>query len=233
MSSKSYHQEGRERTRHIGFTRRLLNFTFSLPIVILLTIMFSIVVEWIGMNTIWKDQGVTHSHNMLIAEANYLNKHFAEAILGNNSLSIAKSAVNYMNTRLFIPLGIDDYRKKKNLRGIKLVVWEHVLAAYYIFNVVLIRLCVLVFSIPAYVLFAIVGLVTGLVERDLRRFGAGRESSDRFELSRKLIFPSVAVCFVLYLSCPFSLSPSLIVVPFAMLFGVAIHLTTSNYKKYL
>jgi len=75
-------------------------------------------------------------------------------------------------------------------------------------------------------------LVTGLVERDLRRYGAGRESSDKYELSRKLIVPSIAVCFLLYLSWPNSINPATIVVPFAAFFGYSLHLTASNYKKH-
>lgn len=233
MASKSYQQSGHERTKHIGFTAKILNWLVGLPVVLTLTILFSVAVEWVGMNTLWKEQGVKHAHNMLVAEANYLNKHFTESILGSSPLEAAKVTVGYVNRKVFVPLGIDSYKRNTNLSGFERVVWEHVLAAYYILNVILIRLCVLLFSVPVYLLFAVVGFVTGLVERDLRRFGAGRESSDRYEISRKFIYPSISLCFVIYLSWPNSLSPSLVIVPFATFFGWAIHLTVSNYKKYL
>lgn len=40
-----------------------------------------------------------------------------------------------------------------------------------------VRLVILVMTIPLFLMAAFTGLVDGLVRRDLRKFGAGRESS--------------------------------------------------------
>ncbi|RMM87080.1 TIGR03747 family integrating conjugative element membrane protein, partial [Pseudomonas savastanoi] len=54
---------------------------------------------------------------------------------------------------------------------------DYGLAALYTTLVFCVRLVILTLAIPLFVMTAFVGFVDGLVRRDLRRFGAGRESS--------------------------------------------------------
>jgi len=82
-------------------------------------------------------------------------------------------------------------------------------------------------------LFAGVALIDGLVRRDLRRWGGGRESSFVYHYAKKAAFPMVIVAWVLYLALPFSLHPSWIILPFAIGFGLTVAVTASTFKKYL
>ncbi|WP_045391787.1 TIGR03747 family integrating conjugative element membrane protein [Vibrio rotiferianus] len=232
MAQKSHQEQGRDRAQNAKLSTRIVNWVLGIPVAILITLIFSIVVEWVGMNLIWQDEGVNHSKAMFISEARYLNKHFQDSLIGSSPVRFIGFTIKVIDDEVFKPIGMGWY-KNRTYRGWRKVVWQHVVSAYYISKVVVLRVLVLLFSIPAYLLFGVVGIVTGLVERDLRRFGAGRESSDRYELARKLVFPSVSLCFILYLSWPNSINPALIVVPFAAAFGWALHLTFSNYKKYL
>jgi len=177
------------------------------------------------------NMGSEHSRLMLRQEALYLNEHFKKSIMGSEPIKLAGETITWVDQNIFVPIGINAYKVKAEHE--KSWAWEYLMAAYNIVKVVVLRLCVLFLSLPAYLLFLVVGVTTGLVRRDLRKFGAGRESTDRFELSTRLITPSVVLCFVVYLSWPNSINPALIVVPFAALFGYALHLTTANYKKYL
>ncbi|WP_122831116.1 TIGR03747 family integrating conjugative element membrane protein, partial [Pseudomonas viridiflava] len=54
---------------------------------------------------------------------------------------------------------------------------DYGLAALYTTLVFCVRLVILTLAIPLFMMTALVGFVDGLVRRDLRRFGAGRESS--------------------------------------------------------
>src|SRR3546814_7807759 len=55
---------------------------------------------------------------------------------------------------------------------------SNLIAAAYTTLVFLVRLLVLCLTLPLFLMAAFVGLVDGLVRRDIRRFGAGRERSE-------------------------------------------------------
>ncbi|WP_157823681.1 MULTISPECIES: DUF4400 domain-containing protein [Pseudoalteromonas] len=243
MAKSEQHNQQDKAQRQGAFTK-IVVFIISLPLTVLVTMIISILVEWsllyycddgpdsnICQFTDFKpEMGADHSKIMLNQEAKYINTHFKESIVGSTPIKLAGSSIRWFESNIFKPLGIDGLKSQSpSARG---DAWDYLISAYTIVKVVLLRLCVLLLSLPAYLLFAVVGIVTGLVERDLRKFGAGRESTDKYELSMKLIAPSIILCFVLYLSWPTSINPALIVVPFSALFGYSLHLTASNYKKY-
>ncbi|MFW4526429.1 TIGR03747 family integrating conjugative element membrane protein, partial [Pseudomonas aeruginosa] len=86
---------------------------------------------------------------------------------------------------------------------------------------------------PLFLMAAFTGLVDGLVRRDLRKFGAGRESSYLYHKARGSIIPLAVVPWTLYLAIPISINPLLILLPCATLLGVAVCITASTFKKYL
>jgi integrating conjugative element membrane protein (TIGR03747 family) len=65
------------------------------------------------------------------------------------------------------------------------------IAAAYTGLVFLIRLLVLFLTLPLFITAAFVGLVDGLVRRDIRRFGAGRESGYIYHRARACLMPLV------------------------------------------
>lgn len=85
----------------------------------------------------------------------------------------------------------------------------------------------------AYLLFSLVALIDGLVQRDLRRWGGGRESAFVYHHSKRLMFPSLLLAWVVYLGLPFSVHPNVVILPFAGLFALAVSVTASSFKKYL
>ncbi len=96
-----------------------------------------------------------------------------------------------------------------------------------------VRLAVLTLATPVFGLFTLVALVDGLVRRDLRRWGGGRESSFVYHYAKKAATPLIIMAWVLYLALPFSLHPSWIILPFALAFALAVTITASTFKKYL
>jgi integrating conjugative element membrane protein (TIGR03747 family) len=92
---------------------------------------------------------------------------------------------------------------------------------------------VLVLSIPLFVLAFIVGGTDGLVRRDLRRFGAGRESSVIYHRAKQMVVPLIIAPWVVYLAWPVSVHPSLILIPCAVALGLAVLVTAATFKKYL
>jgi len=87
--------------------------------------------------------------------------------------------------------------------------------------------------VPIFLLFSLVALVDGLVQRDLRRWGLGRESSFVYHYAKKAALPLVVLTWVTYLALPFSLHPTVVILPFATLFALTVAVTASTFKKYL
>lgn len=96
-----------------------------------------------------------------------------------------------------------------------------------------VRLAVLIMALPAFVLLGLMGLTDGLVQRDIRRWSGGRESSFVYHWAKKLLYPALILPWILYLAIPSSLHPNLVVLPFAILFALSVRVMASMFKKYL
>jgi integrating conjugative element membrane protein (TIGR03747 family) len=96
-----------------------------------------------------------------------------------------------------------------------------------------VRLAILVLATPVFLMFSLVAMVDGLVQRDLRRWGGGRESSYVYHWAKRSALPLLVLTWVIYLALPFSLHPSFVVLPCASLFALSVVVTASSFKKYL
>jgi integrating conjugative element membrane protein (TIGR03747 family) len=107
------------------------------------------------------------------------------------------------------------------------------IAAAYTALVFLVRLLVLLLSLPLFLLAALVGLVDGLARRDVRRFGAGRESGFVYHRARASLMPLAVLPWVIYLALPVSVAPLLILLPGAAMLGLAVCISAATFKKYI
>ena len=96
-----------------------------------------------------------------------------------------------------------------------------------------VRIAVLALAIPLFSVFGVLGMAEGLMRRDLRRWGGGRESSFLYHHSKRLLGPSMCAASGLYLASPFSIHPSRAVLPLAMLLAIGVAVTIATFKKYL
>ncbi|MBL1476722.1 DUF4400 domain-containing protein, partial [Klebsiella pneumoniae] len=79
----------------------------------------------------------------------------------------------------------------------------------------------------------VIGLIDGLVRRDLRRFGAGHESGFVYHHARRMIGSSLAATGLARLAVPVFLESRYIVIPGVMLSGLAGSVATGAFKKHL
>ena len=91
----------------------------------------------------------------------------------------------------------------------------------------------LILTLPLFFMAAFVGFVDGLVRRDVRKFGAGRESGFVYHRAKASLLPLAVLPWVAYLALPISMHPLLILLPSAALLGLAVNLTAGSFKKYL
>lgn len=209
-------------------------------------LLFSIVIEWAGMLLWWKDEGSLHSRAMLQQELSYLNEDFRRSAVSSDPARFARRFADGFYHYLFEwthlvdfirwlkqPPRPDESRILAVFRSAYAQSAEYVLAAMTVTQVFAVRLAVLTLATPVFVLFGLVALVDGLVQRDLRRWSGGRESSFVYHHAKKVIFPAVILAWVVYLGMPTSMHPNYVILPFAALFALAMAIAAGSFKKYL
>jgi len=227
------------------FTRGLA--TVSQAILwLLFSLLFSIIVEWVGMVFWWQDAGLEHSRTMLAKEIGYLDSDFRRSVVTSDPARFAKQVADGTYHYLFEVTRVvafihwvspsprpGEQGARPTLHKAYRPVAEFVIAAMQVTQVFSVRLAILTLATPVFLLFSLVALVDGLVRRDLRRWGGGRESSFVYHYAKKAVLPLVVITWVTYLALPFSLHPTFIVLPFATLLALAVTVTASTFKKYL
>ena len=203
-------------------------------------------IKWLGMAFWWPDQGAAHSHKMLTAELGFLGADFSQSLVTDNPERLAITIASQAHHGLFEVTRIDEViqwardplapQKSKiasRLHALLHPLSEYALAAMQITQVFAVRLGILVLALPLFAMFALIAIVDGLVQRDLRRWGGGRESSFVYHWAKRAALPLLVLTWVVYLALPVSLHPSLVILPFATLFALCIAVTASRFKKYL
>ena len=208
--------------------------------------MFSIIIEWSGMVLWWSEEGLDHSRTMLIKETSYLDTDFKRSVVTSDPARLAKRFPDNTYHYLFEVTRFVDFIRwvspspTTNEQGVRPTlhkayqpIAEFVIAMMQVTQVFAVRLAILTLAMPIFLLFSLVALVDGLVQRDLRRWGGGRESSFVYHYAKKAALPLVVLTWVIYLALPFSLHPTFVVLPFAALFALTVAVTASTFKKYL
>ncbi len=227
------------------FSRGLTTFAQAIKW-LLFSLLFSIVIEWIGIKLWWPEQGLEHSRTMLSREISYLNTDFRRSFMTSDPAHFAKQvadgAYHYLFevTRIVVfihwvspPARIEESGLRTTLHRIYRPIAEFVIAAMQITQVFSVRLAILMLAAPVFLLFSLVALVDGLVRRDLRRWGGGRESSFVYHYAKKAAIPLMVFAWVVYLSLPFSLHPTFVILPFAIMLALTVAVIASKFKKYL
>lgn len=217
---------------------------------IVMSWLFSLLLEYLGMTFFWPEQGASHSQTMMNTELQFLSTEFTRSLLLSEPSQTVSHWLAQAYQWLFVDSGFmhgiqgqrqyplnhsNDFRREFNavLQGVSGYLREYCLATVFITMVTLTRIAILVLSIPLFVMVVFVAGVDGLGRRDLRRYGAGYESSFVYHHAKRGIKPACTIPCVLYLSWPEAVYPAVILLPAALLLGIAVVITTSMFKKYL
>ena len=90
-----------------------------------------------------------------------------------------------------------------------------------------------VLALPAFGLFGWVGVVDGLMRRDLRRFGGGPKSSFVYHHLKPWLPALLWLPPAGYVLLPISLHPNAVFLPAATLFALLVAETIARFKKFL
>jgi integrating conjugative element membrane protein (TIGR03747 family) len=208
------------------------------------SLLFSILIEFAGLLLFWGDQGWRHSQAMLTSELGWLSEHFKSSLLIRQPGATIVQWLDFLNQWLLVKTGFADFAQQARVssQGISFWSWtnqlyvsieDFVLAAVYVTFTFVVRLTILVLATPLFLLASFTGFVDGLMRRDLRKFGAGRESSFVYHRAKRAVIPLLIVPWIIYLSLPFTLNPMAVFLPCAALLGLTIAITAATFKKYV
>jgi len=194
--------------------------------VMVISLVLSIIIELIGISTWWRDEGLAKSDAMVQQEIKYLGEYASKNVFVKDADQWVINSVSNMNEAIGKYGGnwlIQSYEQSA----------VYVLAIINTINIFCLRVFVMLFSMPVYLVFGIIGLTRGLVGRELRKWGGGHESSSMFHLYMDMVPLGFMGSWAVYLTWPFSLNPNYVVLPFAMAFGALLMATVHRYKKYV
>ena len=217
----------KKKTNFIGNTIR---FFFYLIVWIFIALFINILVEILGILFVWWDlPGSEHSQQMLRVELGWLNRDF-HGVLGSPTENAVRFST-YMYNLFFVWFGYDIAQSLVDSTAHTGYV-GYIRATLNITQLFFVRTIVLLFSLPIFFIFAAMAIVDGLMIRELRRFGGDRESGWFWHRAYQSIKPLSIAPFVLYLGSPWSIHPTIVILPFVLMVSIALWLTTLKFKKY-
>jgi integrating conjugative element membrane protein (TIGR03747 family) len=187
---------------------------------------------------------------MLEYELDQLSSHFTRSAVVQEPGRTARWLVEGAHGWIFVKTGLLDWMRDASAQASapsrgggrdfgyylsQIYVWteSYLIAAAFTTLTFSVRVLVLVLTLPLILLAAFVGLVDGLVRRDIRKFGAGRESGFVYHRAKAALMPLAVLPWVAYLAMPVSIHPLLILLPGAAMLGVAVCIAAATFKKYL
>ncbi|HDL0349484.1 TPA: TIGR03747 family integrating conjugative element membrane protein [Escherichia coli] len=216
---------------------------------ILSSLLLSLLIEYAGMTFFWPDEGAAHSRAVMNTELGWLSTEFTRSLLLSTPSVTVPGWISVAYQWLFVESGMQSWlqpqqavtavgRSVSQFSG-ELSQWlayhlhDYLMATVYVTVVTMVRVIILVLSVPLFVMVILVAVVEGLGRRDLRRYGAAYESSFVYHHAKKSIKPAIYIPCILYLSWPTAVYPNLLIWPAAMLLGMAVTVTMASFKKYL
>lgn len=223
---------------------RLVTLPFHVMGALMGSLILSILIECVGMTLFWPQQGWRHAQEMLAFEVNQLSENFTRSVVMSAPGQTGARWVTLGYQRLLVDTGLTDrqhpiqeWRHQWDIQyyagRLSAQLENYLIAAVYTVLVFGVRLMVLCLSLPFCLVAVLVGVIDGLVRRDLRRFGAGRESGFIYHRAKACLVPLTALPWVAYLAAPVSISPLLLIIPTTALLAMMASITVANFKKHL
>lgn len=219
---------------------------------LLMMVVGSILVEWIGINTVWRDQGVMHTVHMLETELGYLNDSLVRSLPVATDVDLGQIIIGWVSAPFDwiggkfgydgnpVPRWLWQYNVPPsddalvNAGRWALIVWvaivEHFRAAVMIVQIFLVRLTVVLLSAPLFIVLAYLAIVEGLTERERRKAGGAVVQAGLHHIARWFLQASLLLPIVFYLAWPVATDPVYTIFPCAIAFALFLRLAVATYK---
>lgn len=195
------------------------------------TWMLAIALEWLGDAFLWRNTCASHSEQVLQATWQWWRGSAGAPAWLVEDLALASNTLQQASAALIASL--NGQRGLFWTETVTTVIRCALLSADNVTLTFLLRLAILLQALPLFVLIIVVGLIDGLVRRDLRRFGAGHESGFVYHHARRMISSCLIATGLVWLAVPVFLKPSYILVPSAVITALSASLVLGAFKKYI
>ncbi len=212
---------------------------------IIMSWFIGVVIEMVGCYSVWSDNCMGHSRDLVAEDLNYIAA-APRSILFPDTVEVANWLIGWVAwpyQHLQIEQVYNHYQSVDltHLKGIRKALAaitkdgsRLLLISQYVLQDTMLRFAIAVFAAPAFVLACLLGAVDGLVRRDLRKWGGGRESSFVYHNAKRATTWSCVAGFTLYLAWPFGgFNPAYMVLIFTVLVAFSLSTALASFKKYL
>ncbi|EFT1985586.1 TIGR03747 family integrating conjugative element membrane protein [Citrobacter freundii] len=193
--------------------------------------MLAIALEWLGDAFFWRNTCASHSGQVLQA-----TWHWWRSSAGAPVWLVEDQEIVSDKLQQGIAALIASLNGQSGLfwtETVTTVIRCALLSASNVTLTFLLRLAILLQALPLFALTITIGLIDGLVRRDLRRFGAGHESGFVYHHARRMISSSLIATGLVWLAMPVFLKPSYMLVPSAVITTLSVSLVLGAFKKYI
>lgn len=202
--------------------------------------------EWFGMHTWWQSSSEDRLYQRTQHEIQKI-----ESTMGANFdrhwFQRVYSYVSTMRDRVIVPvekcLDVKQRELELSPQSASAVVGavvqiqqsfnRHSLVALEVFRAWLFRLLTFTFGIVSVIPLVVVGLIDGLIRREIRRWRGGLESAWLFVFASKSLVPSLVVILGLYVLWPWHLPFLWVNSLMGVYWGCALSIALAKFKKYL
>lgn len=193
--------------------------------------MLAIALEWLGDAFFWRNTCASHSEQVLQATWQWWQGSAGAPVWLVEDLTLVSDTLQQGSAAL-----VHSLNGQSGLfwtETVTMMIRCALLSAGNVTLTFLLRLAILLQAIPLFALIIVVGLIDGLVRRDLRRFGAGHESGFVYHYARHMISSCLIATGLVWLAVPVFLKPSYMLVPSAVITALSVSLVLGAFKKYI
>ncbi|EGG4120355.1 DUF4400 domain-containing protein [Salmonella enterica] len=192
--------------------------------------MLAMALEWLGDAFFWRNTCASHSEQVLQATWQWWRGSAGAPVLLVEDLAIVSDTLQQGITAL-----VHSLNGQSGLfwtETVTTVIRCALLSAGNVTLTFLLRLAILLQALPLFALTITIGLIDGLVRRDLRRFGAGHESGFVYHYARRMIGSSLIATGLVWLAVSQFLTPEYFGVLSSVIVGLAVSFAIGAFKKY-
>ncbi|MCB7130939.1 TIGR03747 family integrating conjugative element membrane protein [Salmonella enterica subsp. enterica serovar Hillegersberg] len=193
--------------------------------------MLAIALEWLGDAFFWRNTCASHSEQVLQATWQWWQGSAGALVWLETNLALVSDKLQQGMAALIVSL--NGQSELFWTETVTTVIRCALLSSKNITLTFLLRLTILLQALPLFALAIIIGLIDGLVRRDLRRFGAGHESGFVYHHARRMMSSSLIATGLVWLAVPIFYSPRYVLVPGTIIEGLIVWTTIGAFKKYL
>jgi hypothetical protein len=203
---------------------------FGLFSMLFVSMLCSIVLSLVGVTFFWPEEGAAHERKTLAIEMSALANELA--LVGSGMAKWVDDTISWL---------LDEWWTAQLIaKGVHWVAsffsneaWMYAEVALLSMQVFIVRLGVILSSIPIMLLWGLLAITCGLAERDLRRFNAALESSTVFNLALSNLKIPFVLILSLYLSWPTHAYALIATIPVSLGSFLLTYFAIANYKKRL